>query len=477
MGAVDSEFRLALNNDQWRSQSLKQLSSHEESPYHKFSIGSKETLNQPNIRDRLLDFHAKWYSSNIMKLVVISKQSIDTMNGWVTKMFAAVPNKDVQVPSLADPPAFDASNMSRFYKMLPLKDKDVLCFTWILPYAGKEWKTKPLHYLSHLYGHEGEGSLLSYLISEGLALELGAGPEHEMNAFSSFDVQVTLTKKGLAEYKRVIEAVGFYTKMLTESGPVDYIFNETMEVGKLSFRFANKKKNVDYAESLAGRMQEYATADMGNVLRSSYFAEEFDKPRTAEMLDKMQNTSNLVITLKSRSVEGQVSKEDPFYSTKYDYTEFTDEIKNLYCNPNPTFRKKKMYLPPVNTLLPKDLSVFPKNEEHSLHPKLLKQWDNTDLWFQKDDEFERPKAEINMKIYTNDNLLGRSVRSRVFFEVWSAVIEEHMREFSYMAEMANLSVQFQVYHDNYNIRWVGYNDSMPNYVTETLKRVFGIDFS
>jgi insulysin len=58
-----------------------------------------------------------------------------------------------------------------------------------------------------LIGHEGENSLLSYLISEGLALELSAGGDHEMSSFSTFEVNITLTGKGMENYESVIEAV------------------------------------------------------------------------------------------------------------------------------------------------------------------------------------------------------------------------------------------------------------------------------
>lgn len=59
-----------------------------------------------------------------------------------------------------------------------------------------------------MFGHEGENSLLSFLIGEGLALELSASFDNELNgAFANFNVDVSLTKKGLAEYERVVEAV------------------------------------------------------------------------------------------------------------------------------------------------------------------------------------------------------------------------------------------------------------------------------
>ena len=48
---------------------------------------------------------------------------------------------------------------------------------------------------------------MSYLKSEGWALELGAGDDHEMHAFSTFSINITLSSKGIEEYEKVIEAV------------------------------------------------------------------------------------------------------------------------------------------------------------------------------------------------------------------------------------------------------------------------------
>ena len=99
-------------------------------------------------------------------------------------------------------------------KFVPVKDKDVLSVTWVLPYVQKELRSQPLNYFSHLFGHEGENSILSYLISEGLALELSAGPDHELWSYSTFEINVTLTKKGLENYEKVIEAIFQYAKRI-----------------------------------------------------------------------------------------------------------------------------------------------------------------------------------------------------------------------------------------------------------------------
>mmetsp|Transcript_21921 Transcript_21921/g.21111 ORF Transcript_21921/g.21111 Transcript_21921/m.21111 type:complete len:174 (+) Transcript_21921:489-1010(+) len=173
------------------------MNSHEDSYLNTFNCGNLETLKQDGIREALLDFHKKYYSSNIMKLVVSSKYEIEKLESWVRSLFSAVPNKQLVVPNLGEPVPFDEKNLGQLFKYVPIKDKDVLTFFWSLPYSEMEYKSQPLKYHAHLFGHEGPNSLLSWLISEGLALELMSSFDHELRAFSTFNIDITLTKKGL----------------------------------------------------------------------------------------------------------------------------------------------------------------------------------------------------------------------------------------------------------------------------------------
>jgi insulysin len=88
-----------------------------------------------------------------------------------------------------------------------------------------------------LFGHEGENSLLSYLISEGLALELSSSCDHELWSFSTFSVDITLTKKGLENHEKVIEALFQYAQRIKDAGPQEYIFDECKDLGLMQFEF------------------------------------------------------------------------------------------------------------------------------------------------------------------------------------------------------------------------------------------------
>jgi len=146
-----------------------------------------------------------------MKLCVSGRADLDTLESWARNLFSQVEDKNVSVPDLGIPPAYTSENLGELLRFVPVKDKDIMSLVWYLPSSEKEYKTQPLRYHSHLFGHEGENSLLSYLIAEGLALELSASHDHELNgAFTNLNVDITLTRKGMAEYERVIEAVFQY---------------------------------------------------------------------------------------------------------------------------------------------------------------------------------------------------------------------------------------------------------------------------
>ena len=80
------------------------------------------------------------------------------------KIFSSVPNRNVTLPDLSKPVLpFDDRNLGQIVKFVPVKDTNQLGISWILPNQHKEYNSQPLAYFSHLFGYEGENSLLSYL--------------------------------------------------------------------------------------------------------------------------------------------------------------------------------------------------------------------------------------------------------------------------------------------------------------------------
>lgn len=258
-----------------------------------------------------------------MRLCVVGRHDINKLETLATELFSQVENKSVEVPDYNKPVvAYDSGNLGRLYRFIPVKDKDMLSLVWYLPSTEAEYLSEPLKYHSHLFGHEGQNSLLSYLIAEGLALELSSSHDHELNgAFSNLNVDITLTKKGLAEYGRVIEAVFKYAQVVRDRGAQQYIFDETKRIGEITFDFLDKSTPMNYSSRLASKMQKFDTAEtLPHLIRHSYITEVFDKELTQRMSEMLTDPKNVNIYLRSKTFEASPDLcpiQDPWYFTKY----------------------------------------------------------------------------------------------------------------------------------------------------------------
>ena len=127
-------------------------------------------------------------------------------------MFTPIKNLDVTVPDLSLPQEpFDDSNLAKLIKVKPNQDTNTLIISWDLPDYLSHYLESPFDYFTHLFGHEGKNSLLSYLKQENLAMGVAAGEGYNLkNVDTLFEVEITLTSKGFENYEDVLEAVFKY---------------------------------------------------------------------------------------------------------------------------------------------------------------------------------------------------------------------------------------------------------------------------
>lgn len=110
MKAVNSEHEKNIPSDPWRINQVEHFLSDPGHDYYKFGTGNLDTLKTIpedkgiDVREALLKFHEKYYSSNIMALTVLDKTSLDDLEALVVKLFQGVQNKNIDVPSWENHP-------------------------------------------------------------------------------------------------------------------------------------------------------------------------------------------------------------------------------------------------------------------------------------------------------------------------------------------------------------------------------------
>jgi len=160
----------------------------------------------------------------------------------------------------------------------------------------------------------------------------------------------------------------------------------------MNFEFQNKGGALSECTGTAKRMKLYGHDTWKNYLREKYVVSKFDEVKINEIADLLCSDKNLNVYLISKKVEGDTTSKAPWYDTKFSKAPFDDETTKRINNPACVIKSKKLDLPPANTMIPKNFDIIAKDESLSAKPHLLKQWENTELWYKKDDTFNRPKS-------------------------------------------------------------------------------------
>lgn len=181
------------------------------------------------------------------------------------------------------------------YKVEPVKDENKISFFLPIKYSEKLHDSKPGDYLSHCIGHEGEGSLLSALIWDNLAVALTSYQDHMLNSLSYLMITITLTDKGLNEYQNVIKKVFAYLKMMKIEGPSDDAFNEMNDQKKLSWTFIEKSKAFSFVTWFAEWMTLFDDTNIHKILSSMYLFDKFDKEMIKSIIDEIDITKSLIL--------------------------------------------------------------------------------------------------------------------------------------------------------------------------------------
>ncbi|GBB83220.1 hypothetical protein RclHR1_00100024 [Rhizophagus clarus] len=455
--AVDSENKKNLQSDDWRCYQLEKSLSNPDHPYSHFGTGNLTTLKENpikqglNIRDELLKFHDKYYSANIMKLVVLGKDPLDQLSKWVIEKFSSVKNKSIPVPTFDGHP-LTKNELLRQVFVKPVKDIRHLELTFPFPDQSLLFRVQPGRYLSHMIGHEGVGSILSLLKKKGWANYLSAGPIHGGIGFEFFKISIDLTESGLENREKVILHVFQYIEMLKQAGVQEWSFREVEKLNEISFRFMEKSSPSQYVSRLSSTIQTPYPREW--VLSGPFLIREYDQKLIEESLEWLR-PDNFLLELVSQSFIGLNQKEQ-WYGTEYKVEPISDgliqALNNIELNP-----ELKMTLP--NEFIPTNFETF-KTEvaTPAKRPNLIKNTATSRLWHKKDDTFWVPKANIYFLLKSPHAYVtpSHSVKARLYVDL----IKDALTEYSYNAEIAGLSYELYTQSNGLLLIIDGYSDKM-----------------
>ncbi|KAJ2636385.1 metalloprotease, partial [Coemansia sp. RSA 1694] len=404
--AVDSEFKGNLNDDAWRLYQLSCNLSNSEHPFSKFMIGNIETLKQSakdnglDLHEELLKFHNKYYSSDIMKLVVYGNHSLDQLVEWAASKFSGIKSKGDNVQRTLGHPV-SAENLGKAVYFETVNDKHMINIAFSVPNIKAMYRHNPFKYIAHLIGHEGHGSILAHLRKQGWATELSVwSTVSQNNGFSEFAISIDATPEGQERYADILRAIFVYVQMLVTSGPQEWIQQEMSSMKRIEFDNAAKVGALDWALNYLHLIHnEYVAPE--HVLSKDNAYETFNYDDILHCLSFINPTNFRVFLGAAKHNSIDCSEIEPYFGTKYHVDSISsDLLLELASN---AINVAGLCLPEKNLFIPSDFTIKNANmlgAEAVLRPMLLKLNDNFELWFKQDDQFNTPKGCISLSIKT-----------------------------------------------------------------------------
>jgi insulysin len=466
--AVEAEYQMGLKSDSRRGLDVLQEVMNPEHPYSNFTVGSMETLaDRPDseIRDELISFYNKHYSANMMHLTVLGSQTLDELEALVVPMFTPVPNKSAE-PEVITAPIFVPGSLPMLVKMQPQATERQLDVTFPIPDYSRDYRVKPASYLSNLVGHEGEGSLLSALKSEGLAESLSAGAGLEWRGGALFSVGISLTEQGVVDYQRVLQLLFAYLDMLRAEGAREWLYDEQSQLADLHFRFREEVDPMNYVSGLAKGMKVYSPED---ILRGPYIMDQYDEGMLNDLLQRLTR-DNALIMLSDKNVETDLVSG--YYQVPYSRQTLSSD--QLAAWPGGVNKAGELQLPAPNQFIAEDVSLVPIHKDNPAIPAVVQQQGRQRIWFLQDDEFRVPKGATYLNFRSPE--VGQNASQTAAAALYAALLKDDVNEFAYPAMLAGLSFDIYKHAQGLSLRISGYNDKQAVLLNQLLAVIEEPDF-
>ncbi|CAD5115557.1 DgyrCDS4521 [Dimorphilus gyrociliatus] len=470
VNAVNSENMKNLQSDMWRLHQLEKSTAKPDHDFAKFSTGSKETLETIplskglKVRDELLKFHQKYYSSNIMGLCVVGKESLEELTEMVVPLFGDVKNKSVDIPEWKDHP-YGPEQLKKLIKIVPVKDIRNLYVNWPIPDLRNHYRSNPGHYLGHLIGHEGPGSLLSELKEKGWVNELVGGQKIGARGFMFFTITVDLSESGIDHIDDIMTAIFEYLHMLKKRLPEEWIFQECKNLNNITFRFKDKEKPRSLTSSCAGVLHDFP---MDEILSGPYLLHEYEPNMITDILNRL-TPDNLRVGIVGKTFENECDQTERWYGTNYRLEDIGEETLQRWRNvgDNPKFN-----IPEKNEFIPSRFDLVELDNNKDV-PKVIKDTTFSRVWFKQDGKFKMPKLCISIDMaspYCYADPLSANL-SYMFVTVF----KDALTEYAYDAELAGLYYDLTKSMYGIKLSVKGYSDKQHVLLEKILKKMVSFE--
>lgn len=285
INAVNSEWLTQYQSDQFVLQRVFARTGNETHPRVQLGVGNLETLNKDKsaLLPALKEFHQQYYSANIMKLVLVGKESHKALKAIAQKHFSTIKNNNINRPVVLQAPYKKEHLKKHIYVKSKVKHP-ALAIEFAIENNIGDWQNKTNVYLAHLLSSEEDGALISTLRDQGLIQTASVAilPNVWGNSGSAF-IDFSLTDKGQANKESIFSQTFAYIELLKTQGINQAYADELKGLLTLQFEDFITPQPLQLAIHLSQVIYNYPTQ---HLIDHSYLFTDFQPEKITQALTK-----------------------------------------------------------------------------------------------------------------------------------------------------------------------------------------------
>lgn len=446
---VDSEFQMYINQDNWRLVDVNKATANPKHPFHRFNVGSLETLNQDKetLHQKVIEFYNQFYSADRMTLVMVGPDDIEKQINWVKKYFSDITKKET--PPSVKKPLFDKDQLGKDIVVQAKGNARKLQIMFAMPSFMDYKAEQPLYLLSHYMGYEGEGSLYDVLKRKGWITVLMSSQDENPGSQDILQLEFSLTPEGINHIDEITQATFDWIELIRQNGFPKQFFEDIQKIHHLTFTYQEREPETLLTQDLAHRLQEH---DAQNVITSRYIMPNVTFDAAKVPLNKAlsyltpENMRRLVLSPNMKGIA-----QTKWFKTQYQIKDLPDFKKNA------SNQKFDLVLPIANPFIPENVAMQADDVRLVADaPKLILEQDSVKLWHHSDKRFNEPRASVFVNFV--NPMSQATAKAQMSCDLLAQLVMEKLKTTLYPAIMLGSSIQLYDHPRGITVQVFGYND-------------------
>jgi len=445
MHAINSEFQKHASTEGTRINAVLKEQVHSNHSYRSFGIGNLKTLNQKKIREEMIEFFEKNYSSNLMHLVILSDFKISTLLTYAYQYFSEIINKHQNIQTIDRVPY---TTDFRVIHIIPISQNKILSLLWQIPNLGQG---KILDYISYLFGNEGGNSLSYSLKKQNLCYECIVDVFDEDPSFYLYGFHIELTELGLDNIPKILGHIFKYIQFIKSTNTSE-IYNELSIIRQINFDYNEIQNNLNFVTDISIRMIKYKPQ---YVLIGEH---EFDtyNSRTDNMLrfcySFIKKSKSFVIVTAKTKIKTQ-TKTEKWYNVEYTVTNNIKIEPSIY----------NFKLPQKNNFISDPTKLIPLKMQKTRQPIKI----DEAVWYKFNNKI--PKVHMSVTLYSDK--IYKTARNCVLFNIYVELLMANMETMLFYANMCSAGLRMNIDRDRIIYYFYGMNDNIMTLVKQVYQNI------